>query len=166
MKVRSPDGREFSFYSREEFRLAIRRGGITAEWSVLHTAAGRWLPVTEHPVFRAQHDVHETVRRSNATEITATPGSECDHVSVIGTPEQDKSAPAQGAVSDRANPAIPPRSARFFLVPRMQPSLVIPNLLLLFRAVGVMGTFRYSGRYQKRHLSSAQAEGSQPPPAQ
>lgn len=91
-KVRSPDGREFSFYSPEEFRLAIRRGGITAEWSVLQLTTGRWLQVTEHPVFRAQQDVYETVRRSNATEITATRGSECDHVSVIGTLEQDEAA--------------------------------------------------------------------------
>lgn len=52
IRTRNPAGGEFSFYSREEFVKAVERGGITAEWEVLHGATGRWLPITAHPAFQ------------------------------------------------------------------------------------------------------------------
>ena len=51
IRTRNPHGGEYSFYSREEFVRAVERGGITAEWQVLHGATGRWLPISAHPAF-------------------------------------------------------------------------------------------------------------------
>jgi hypothetical protein len=51
IKVRTPTGGEYSFYTLEEFVSAIERGRIKADWQVFHTTAGRWLPVTAHPAF-------------------------------------------------------------------------------------------------------------------
>jgi len=160
-KVRSPDGRESSFSSREEFRLAIERGGVSADWSVYHAITGRWLPVTEHPVFRAQHDMHDTVRPPDATQITARTESPRDHVSVIEAREPDKAASVAQVLSDRAKAAIRARRERFCLGPRTQRSLMISSLLL-FLAVGVLGTSRYVGRSLERHLSLPRAGDSQP----
>lgn len=159
-KVRSPDGREFSFSTREEFGHAIGRGGITAQWSVLHLTTGRWLPVTEHPVFRAQRDVHESVTRPDATEITATREAPCDHVHLIDTLEQDEVVSAEPVATDRTGSAIPERHGRFFLDLWTQHSLMISSLLLLL-AVGVLGTSRLVGRSLERQLLQARAGNSQ-----
>lgn len=51
IRTRNPLGGEYSFYSREEFIRAVERGGITADWEVLHGATGRWLPISAHPAF-------------------------------------------------------------------------------------------------------------------
>ena len=53
IKVRNTAGSEFSFNSVEEIAELIRNGGITPEWEVFHTAAGRWLPITRNPRFAA-----------------------------------------------------------------------------------------------------------------
>jgi hypothetical protein len=51
IRTRNPLGGEYSFFSREEFIRAVERGGITADWEVLHGATGRWLPISAHPAF-------------------------------------------------------------------------------------------------------------------
>lgn len=160
-KVRSPDGREFSFSTREEFGHAIRRVGITAQWTVLHLATERWLPVTEHPVFRAQCGAPETVRRPNATEITATREALCDHVSVIDTLDQDDVVSAGPVAADRTGSAIPEKRGRFFLDLWTRHALMISSLLLLL-AVGILGTSRLVGRSLERQLLQARAGNSQP----
>jgi hypothetical protein len=53
IKVRNAAGSEFSFNSVEEVAELIRSGGITAEWEVYHSTAGRWLPITRNPRFAA-----------------------------------------------------------------------------------------------------------------
>jgi hypothetical protein len=158
-KVRSPDGREFSFSTREEFAHAIRRVGITAQWTVLHLTTERWLPVTEHPVFRAQCGEPETVRRPDATEITATRVALCDHVPVIGTLEQCDVVSARPVAADCAGGAIPKQRGRFFLDLWTRHALMISCLLLLL-AVGILGTSRLVGRSLERQLLQVRAGNS------
>lgn len=159
--VRSPDGREFNFSTREEFGHAIRRVGITAQWSVLHRTTERWLPVTEHPVFRAQCGGQEPVRHPNATEITAMPGALCDHVPVIDTLEQDEVASVMPVAAGRTGSAIPAKRRRYLLDMWSRHSLMISSLLLLL-AVGILGTSRLVGRSLERQLLQARAGTSQP----
>ena len=159
-KVRSPDGREFSFSSREEFRLAIGRGGITAAWSVRHMTTGRWLPVTEHPVFRAQREEHETVHCLDATEITATRQTKRDHVPLIETLEQDEAGSPKRVRPHRAKLGMPAPLGRHWVALGTRRSLMISGLLLLL-GMGVLGLSRYLGRSLERHLSQAQAGNSQ-----
>ncbi|HEY7682489.1 MAG TPA: hypothetical protein VH879_07575 [Gemmatimonadales bacterium] len=52
IKLRNPTGQEYSFYTREEFILALGHGNITTEWEIFHGKAGCWLPITVHPAFQ------------------------------------------------------------------------------------------------------------------
>lgn len=52
IKVRCPEGMEYSFEAREEFPESVRRGRITGAWEVFHTTKGVWLPMSLHPLFR------------------------------------------------------------------------------------------------------------------
>jgi len=71
IRTRNPHGGEYSFYSREEFIRAVDRGGITAEWQVLHGATGRWLPISAHPAF-----VQATQKSRNSGGHRARPSGE------------------------------------------------------------------------------------------
>jgi hypothetical protein len=53
IRVRNPAQSEFSFTNVEEFATLVQTGGITADWEIYHQAAGRWIPVTRYPKFRA-----------------------------------------------------------------------------------------------------------------
>lgn len=52
IKVRCPEGIEYSFEAREEFPDSVRRGKITGDWEVFHLTKGVWLPMRLHPLFR------------------------------------------------------------------------------------------------------------------
>ena len=54
IKVRHPGGKEFSFFSSEEFSQAVHRGRISAEWEIFHARRSQWLPVVVHPVFQSE----------------------------------------------------------------------------------------------------------------
>lgn len=60
IKVRCPEGIEYSFEAREEFPDSVRRGKITGAWEVFHLTKGVWLPMSLHPLFRATADLLST----------------------------------------------------------------------------------------------------------
>ena len=52
IKVRCPEGVEYSFPMGEEFSQVVRLGSITAAWEVFHEMKRVWLPMALHPLFR------------------------------------------------------------------------------------------------------------------
>lgn len=52
IKVRCPEGVEYSFPIGEEFSQVVRLGSITAAWEVFHQTKRVWLPMALHPLFR------------------------------------------------------------------------------------------------------------------
>lgn len=52
IRLRHPNGGQYSFQSDEEFERALDGGRITDAWQVFHARGGVWLPVHLHPAVR------------------------------------------------------------------------------------------------------------------
>ncbi len=52
IKLRHPNGAEYSFQTAVEFERALAGGRITEAWQIFHGRCGAWLPVEAHPAFR------------------------------------------------------------------------------------------------------------------
>lgn len=52
IRLRHPNGGQYSFETAAEFERALAGGRITDAWQVFHARSGVWLPVHLHPAFR------------------------------------------------------------------------------------------------------------------
>ncbi|MBK6781440.1 MAG: hypothetical protein IPG75_18175 [Gemmatimonadetes bacterium] len=62
IRLRHPNGGQYSFESEEEFERALDGGRITQAWQVFHARGGTWLPLSLHPAFRRRRVVPEDSR--------------------------------------------------------------------------------------------------------
>jgi hypothetical protein len=142
IRTRNPLGGEYSFYSREEFVRAVERGGITAEWQILHGATGRWLPISAHPAFTkaAQKSGQSGVGRARPsgeerpnTEVRHGPAKRPSSELVLIYPDPSRTPPPRdftpSSLPDDGGPVLAPDEIDRVLRPRESVRNTLPPAL-------------------------------------